>query len=56
MSYTLPSFFQNYRGTSAELYEYWCKRGTVVRPAQKTTQSTADAMGFHHMEEARRDG
>jgi len=55
-SYTLPSLFQYSRGTSAEVYEYWCKRGTVVRPAKKTTQSTAGAMGFHHMKEARLDG
>ena len=55
-SYTLASLFQYSRGTSSELYEYWCKRGKVMRHAKKTTQSEMGALDFQHLRESRRSG
>ena len=55
-AYTLASLFQYSRGTSSELYEYWCKRGKVPRPARKPVQAKSSALEFDHIKESKKHG
>ena len=38
------------------MYEYWCKRGKVLRPARKKVQAKSGALGFQYMRESRKHG
>ncbi len=55
-AYTLASLFQYSRCTSSELYEYWCKRGKVLRPARKTVQAKSSAGAFDHIKDSQKHG